>query len=155
MLPADAELVAAMDQVREVCSAASSLRKAKKLRVRLPLPKLTVAVENPERLGPFTDLIADELNVKEVELTDEIDHLRPLRADRQRPGRRAAAGQGRAGRDQGGQGRRGRRQPGRHADRGPGGAATRGVQLAAGGRRPGVHRARCPAGPGWWCWTAR
>ena len=72
IVPADAELVAAMDQVREVCSVASSLRKAKKLRVRLPLPKLTVAVENPERLRPFVDLIADELNVKAVELTDDI-----------------------------------------------------------------------------------
>ncbi len=72
-LPADAGLVAAMDQVREVCSAASSLRKAKKLRVRLPLPKLTVAVTDPGRLEPFTDLIADELNVKQVELTDAID----------------------------------------------------------------------------------
>ena len=71
-LPRDPELVAAMDQVREVCSAASSLRKAKKLRVRLPLPKLTVAVDDPERLAPFTDLIADELNVKAVELTDDI-----------------------------------------------------------------------------------
>ena len=73
MLPADPDLVAAMDQVREVCSAASSLRKAKKLRVRLPLPKLTVAVEDPEKLEPFTDLIGDELNVKKVELTDAID----------------------------------------------------------------------------------
>jgi isoleucyl-tRNA synthetase len=72
-VPADPELVAAMDQVREVASAASSLRKAKKLRVRLPLPKLTVAVENPQLLEPFKDLIADELNVKEVELTDDID----------------------------------------------------------------------------------
>jgi isoleucyl-tRNA synthetase len=72
-LPKDPELVAAMDQVREVCSAASSLRKAKKLRVRLPLSKLTVAVDNPQRLAPFKDLIADELNVKEVELTDDID----------------------------------------------------------------------------------
>jgi isoleucyl-tRNA synthetase len=72
LLPVDLELVAAMDQVREVCSVASSLRKAKKLRVRLPLPKLTVAVENPQRLAPFTDLIADELNVKAVELTDDI-----------------------------------------------------------------------------------
>jgi isoleucyl-tRNA synthetase len=62
-----------MDQVREVCSVASSLRKAKKLRVRLPLPKLTVAVDNPQRLEPFADLIADELNVKKVELTDDID----------------------------------------------------------------------------------
>jgi isoleucyl-tRNA synthetase len=72
LLPADPELVAAMDQVREVCSAASSLRKAKKLRVRLPLPKLTVAVDDSERLRPFADLIADELNVKAVDLTDDI-----------------------------------------------------------------------------------
>jgi isoleucyl-tRNA synthetase len=71
-LPHDADLVATMDQVREVASAASSLRKAKKLRVRLPLPKLTVAVENPQRLEPFRDLLADELNVKAVELTDDI-----------------------------------------------------------------------------------
>ncbi|MDT5337218.1 MAG: isoleucyl-tRNA synthetase, partial [Mycobacterium sp.] len=41
-LPADPALVAAMDQVRDVCSVASSVRKAKKLRVRLPLPRLTV-----------------------------------------------------------------------------------------------------------------
>lgn len=72
-LPADPTLVVAMDQVRDVCSVASSVRKAKKLRVRLPLPKLTVAVENPEALAPFLDLIADELNVKAVELTDDID----------------------------------------------------------------------------------
>jgi isoleucyl-tRNA synthetase len=72
-VPADPDLVAAMDQVRDVCSAASSLRKAKKLRVRLPLPKLTVAVEDPDALRPFVELIADELNVKSVELTDDID----------------------------------------------------------------------------------
>jgi len=72
VIPADPKLVLAMDRVREVCSAASSLRKAKKLRVRLPLPKVTVAVEDPELLAPFTDLIADELNVKSVELTDDI-----------------------------------------------------------------------------------
>ena len=72
MLPADPDLVGAMDQVREVCSTASSLRKAKKLRVRLPLPKITVAIDDSEKLRPFTDLIADELNVKSVELTDDI-----------------------------------------------------------------------------------
>lgn len=72
-IPADSALVAAMDQVREVCSVGSSLRKAKKLRVRLPLPKLTVAVDDPEALRPYADLIADELNVKSVELSDDID----------------------------------------------------------------------------------
>jgi len=73
VVPADPALVAAMDQVRDVCSSASSLRKAHKLRVRLPLPKLTVAVEDPQRLADFADLIADELNVKAVELTADID----------------------------------------------------------------------------------
>jgi len=72
-VPGDPALVAAMDQVRDVCSVASSVRKAKKLRVRLPLPKLTVAVQDPDALRPFAELIADELNVKAVELTDDID----------------------------------------------------------------------------------
>ncbi|PRC60903.1 hypothetical protein C6A85_14905, partial [Mycobacterium sp. ITM-2017-0098] len=65
-------LVADMDLVREVASTGSSLRKAKNLRVRLPLPRLTVAVDDPARLEPYRELIADELNVKAVELTDDI-----------------------------------------------------------------------------------
>jgi len=72
LLPADPDLVAAMDRVREVCSSASSLRKAKKLRVRLPLSKLTVAATKSDSLRPFADLIADELNVKAVDLTDDV-----------------------------------------------------------------------------------
>ena len=32
-----------------------------------------MAVTDPQRLKPFTDLIADELNVKSVDLTDAID----------------------------------------------------------------------------------
>ncbi|HKE65445.1 MAG TPA: isoleucine--tRNA ligase [Micromonosporaceae bacterium] len=71
-LPADHALVATMDDTREVCSAALSLRKARGLRVRLPLPKLTVATANATALEPFVDLIADEVNVKEVELTDAV-----------------------------------------------------------------------------------
>ncbi|NUT22821.1 MAG: isoleucine--tRNA ligase [Hamadaea sp.] len=71
-LPADDELVATMDQVREVCSAALSLRKSQGLRVRLPLTKLTVAAEGADRLEPFTELVADEVNVKVVELTEDV-----------------------------------------------------------------------------------
>ncbi len=72
-LPADAELVAAMDQVRDVCSAALSLRKAKGLRVRLPLASLTVATPGAESLAPFADLVADEVNVKDVRLSSDVD----------------------------------------------------------------------------------
>lgn len=71
-LPADAELVAAMDAVRAVSSATSSLRKAHKLRNRLPLPKLTVALPNASALEEFTQIIADEVNVKQVELTEDV-----------------------------------------------------------------------------------
>nr|WP_272499262.1 isoleucine--tRNA ligase [Gordonia hongkongensis] len=67
-LPADADLVMAMDQVQAVCSTASSVRKANKLRVRLPLSGLTVASPTAPALEPFVDLIKDEMNVKDVTL---------------------------------------------------------------------------------------
>jgi isoleucyl-tRNA synthetase len=67
-LPEDDGLVAAMDRVREVCSAASSLRKSRGLRVRLPLSKLSVIADDGEALQPFVELIKDELNVRDLEL---------------------------------------------------------------------------------------
>ncbi|MFE3059320.1 isoleucine--tRNA ligase [Nocardia sp. NPDC059239] len=71
-LPHDAELVSAMDEVRTVCSTVLSLRKAQNLRVRLPLSEVTVAAADAERLRPFVDLIADEVNVKKVDLTTDV-----------------------------------------------------------------------------------
>jgi isoleucyl-tRNA synthetase len=71
-LPADPTLVSTMDKVREVCSAALSVRKATGLRVRLPLRTLTVAAPGAGRLEPFTELIADEVNVKQVVLTEDL-----------------------------------------------------------------------------------
>ena len=70
--PADPDLVAAMDNVRAVASAALSLRKAKGLRVRLPLSTLTVASPAAAQLRPFADLVADEVNVKQVVFSDEV-----------------------------------------------------------------------------------
>ena len=69
-LPHDAALVEAMDQVRTVSSVASSLRKAASLRVRLPLAKLTVVTKNVDGLKQFAEIIAEELNVKNVELVE-------------------------------------------------------------------------------------
>ncbi|MGO3076851.1 class I tRNA ligase family protein, partial [Corynebacterium casei] len=73
--PADAALVEAMDTTRAVASAASSVRKSNKLRNRLPLPGLTVAVTDSAQLDPFKDIIRDEVNVKEVSLTDDVDSV--------------------------------------------------------------------------------
>jgi isoleucyl-tRNA synthetase len=65
-LPADDELVAAMDLVRDVCSATSALRKAGNRRNRLPLSTLNVVVSDPASLSGFESIIADEVNVKSV-----------------------------------------------------------------------------------------
>lgn len=73
--PADYDLVRAMDEVRGVCSATSSVRKAHKLRNRLPLPKVTVALPESARLADFADIIRDEVNVKEVALTSDVDSV--------------------------------------------------------------------------------
>ena len=62
----DAELVAAMDRVREIVSTTLGLRKASGLRVRQPLRELRVAIPFPRLALPFTDLIASEVNVKSV-----------------------------------------------------------------------------------------
>jgi isoleucyl-tRNA synthetase len=66
----DAELVGAMDQVRTVSSVALSLRKTNGLRVRLPLSKLTVVTAGADKLKNFESIIAEELNVKQVELVE-------------------------------------------------------------------------------------
>jgi isoleucyl-tRNA synthetase len=71
-LPANDDLVASMDLVRDVCSSTLSVRKANKRRVRLPLNSLTVATPDAARLADFTALISDEVNVRNVVLTDDV-----------------------------------------------------------------------------------
>ncbi|MCD6639489.1 MAG: isoleucine--tRNA ligase [Nocardioides sp.] len=69
-LPADHALVVAMDEVRDVCSAGSALRKAANLRNRLPLQQLTVVVPDASSLAGFESIVAEELNLKQVRLLD-------------------------------------------------------------------------------------
>ncbi|WP_029137882.1 isoleucine--tRNA ligase [Nakamurella lactea] len=66
LIPADAELVTAMDQLRRLASDALALRKTNKIRVRQPLSKLEAFVANPAPLLGFRELLADEVNVREV-----------------------------------------------------------------------------------------
>lgn len=66
--PAADDIRDAMDAVRELSSVGNALRKKEKLRVRLPLPRLTVVSPVAADLGQFEDILRDELNVKSVEL---------------------------------------------------------------------------------------
>ncbi|MGH3447437.1 MAG: DUF5915 domain-containing protein, partial [Nocardioidaceae bacterium] len=59
-----------MDRARVICSVALGLRKAQRLRVRLPLGRLRIATADTSLLAPFTGLIADEVNVRDVHLVD-------------------------------------------------------------------------------------
>ena len=72
-LVASPALVVAMDRVRDVCSASSAVRKATGRRVRQPLANLTIAARDAETLDPYRGIIADEVNVKEVVLTTDLD----------------------------------------------------------------------------------
>ena len=73
--PDDPGLVAAMDRLRDVASTGLRLREEQGLRVRLPLASVTVAGHDAATLEPFADLLADELNVKAVHVTEEIGSL--------------------------------------------------------------------------------
>ena len=73
--PLDAELVRDMDAIREAASVALSLRKAAGLRVRLPLSELTIAVEQAQSLARYSDLIADELNVKKISVVKASEEV--------------------------------------------------------------------------------
>ena len=77
-LPRDVRLVSEMDTVREVCSAGHSVRKARDLRARLPLSSVTVAGAGAAELAPYRELIADELNVKEVLLVSDVREVADL-----------------------------------------------------------------------------
>ena len=71
-VPSDAVLVESMDLARDVCSSTLRLRKAHQRRVRQPLASLQVAVPGADRLAQFSDLIADEVNVKSLQFTDDV-----------------------------------------------------------------------------------
>ena len=71
-LPANPSLVTSMDLVREICSAAHSIRKANGLRARLPLRSLTFAGLSTAGLAELAELIADEVNVKDVRFSSDV-----------------------------------------------------------------------------------
>lgn len=77
-IPIIPALVADMDRVRDICSTALAIRDQQKLRVRLPLAKIRILGKNVESLDNYRQLIADELNVKEVILSNALEQYADL-----------------------------------------------------------------------------
>jgi isoleucyl-tRNA synthetase len=78
-LRVDADLAATMDRLRDAASAALSLREDRGLRVRLPLRSATVAGHGAESIRPFVDLLADEINVKEILFSADVTEFGTFR----------------------------------------------------------------------------
>ena len=73
ILPEDKALVANMDRVRDAASTALRLREDEGIRVRLPLSSMVIAGPGSNSLNNFLELLTDEVNVKKIELTEDLD----------------------------------------------------------------------------------
>lgn len=71
----DNNLVAIMDEVMDVCNSALFIRSEENIRIRQPLPKITIIAENSQKFAAFANIIQEEINVKEVVYSDDIDHF--------------------------------------------------------------------------------
>ncbi|MCH9753996.1 MAG: isoleucine--tRNA ligase [Alphaproteobacteria bacterium] len=67
------ELVSDIDKIREICTAALNIRNSHNIRIRQPLQELTIVGKNLKRLVKYFDLVKDELNIKNITLSDEVD----------------------------------------------------------------------------------
>jgi len=72
------QLIDQFDTIRQICSSALSLREQHNLRVRLPLLDLEIIGTETSWLANFCDLIADEINIKKVKLSNNIDEVADL-----------------------------------------------------------------------------
>ena len=73
ILPEDKALVANMDRIRDAASTALRLREDEGIRVRLPLSSMVIAGPGSSSLSNFLELLTDEVNVKKIELTEDLD----------------------------------------------------------------------------------
>tara|TARA_B110000259_G_scaffold73885_2_gene86978 strand:- start:18367 stop:19152 length:786 start_codon:yes stop_codon:yes gene_type:complete len=74
-IKSDKKLVENMDLVRNICSTALFIRDKHKLRVRLPLSNLKIISKKSQDISDFKNIIKDEVNVKNIELNDNISEL--------------------------------------------------------------------------------
>ena len=71
----DEDLISNMDMVRSICSTAKAVREEHRLRNRLPLASMTIAGQRTFCLSDYIPIIADEVNVKEVFLSNNISEF--------------------------------------------------------------------------------
>ncbi|MBQ3004893.1 MAG: isoleucine--tRNA ligase [Clostridia bacterium] len=78
------KLVNDIDLVQDIISLARSIRNKNRVKNRQPLSELKLAISDASRLASineFTDVIAEELNVKSVELIEEASNIATIKCD--------------------------------------------------------------------------
>ena len=73
----DGELMSQMDLAMRVSSLGRAARSVSGIKLRQPLAKATVVADNAtlEKLRGLKDVVADELNVKELELASDAEEV--------------------------------------------------------------------------------
>ena len=74
----DKKLEARMQTAQKICSLVLSLRKKEKIRVRQPLKRIMLPVVNAEQkkqIEYFSNIILNEVNVKEIEFMDDTSSI--------------------------------------------------------------------------------
>ncbi len=69
----DKDLVSETDKIREICTAALSIRNACNVRIRQPLRCVTLVGTNLSQLVKYFELIKDEVNVKDVKIVNDVE----------------------------------------------------------------------------------
>ena len=75
---ADDKLIADVELVRRVIRLTRSIREKQKVKNRQPLSLMQIALNDPagtEVVATFADIIKEELNVKELEILDDVNHI--------------------------------------------------------------------------------
>ncbi|HDY87350.1 MAG TPA: isoleucine--tRNA ligase, partial [bacterium] len=71
----DEDILGRMDVVRRVCSLGHSVRHQNRIRVRQPLLEVVLAGKESHLAEKYIDIIKDELNVKNVNFTDDVGEM--------------------------------------------------------------------------------
>lgn len=72
-------LVHLMDRVLEVCNAGLFVRNSQNIRVRQPLSSIKIIMKDAEQMTEFSELIEDELNVKNVDYLEDVESYADLK----------------------------------------------------------------------------
>ena len=78
------ELVADIDLVREIITLARSVRQKNRVKNRQPLRTLRIALSDPDkssRVAEYSSVIAEELNVKNIEILEDVGDIATVQYD--------------------------------------------------------------------------